>query len=851
MATVIDLLRSRGQGAGPGSTQALRGPVAILAQPARSIALPAPAPAVSIWTSVAGRSPAAAHVVALAAGRAGEAVAFLAHGQAQHEDLLLVLLAHLAADSSSAALWLVPDARSVQAAERLLGMLPSAGSISWQRVVNRHSRHDPSQVVVATFDELHRRLLAGADRGWRWLWPRLDLIVAPDLQRAPGAMGAHLAWLIRRVERLLARPLRLAAGVAPISEPEEALSRMLGRPVRVVVSDATASPVLVALWRSDDRLHSVRLLAAELLARGLPVTVLGRDEHETRELRDHCPSLPAEILDLPPDKARIAIVTGVPHDPDTRDSLVRRGYRLVIMVAGDEPLEALCAEQPGVLVARPPALPVAPGSAYAAGAHLQWAACEAPLVHAEIDRWDTHRVASLLLERGLLRVMAGDQIQPGDAALDHGLDLIAATLDEPAFELRGPGDEVVARLLPHVADWWAMPGTTWQPGWVVGEHDAGATSAQLLPDAEPGIALPLLRFELTPRDETGPFPARVGARTVAVTRAKVHIKQRVEGHTVYRPGEPPRPVLLARSLTRAWNAHACAIHLPVAPIELRAVGWALGLALPHVVRLAPGDALVTYDAASRAIWIVETHPGGAGLAACVADEIPRLMSTAVALAKAILLSPVYGTLARAELAWLEPLHRPDASEEPHPESQRRGKSGLNSSPTVGEEPGVGSVPVSGTKDTAAQECTQEAGSVPAVEDTEAGGFFEEVVLDDVPTGPEPAAQASPNDGPDVAALISRMRRMREWREHEQTPAPRAAPAADSPAPALRFRPGQRVRCVPYGEGIVREARIVGGHEHLTINFADVGDIEVDPAVNVVRVLDPAVDRAEPSGPLIF
>ncbi|HZG65858.1 MAG TPA: hypothetical protein VEZ12_03895, partial [Herpetosiphonaceae bacterium] len=845
-------------------------PVAILAQPARSIALPAPAPAISIWTSVAGRSPAAAHAVALAAGRAGETVAFLAHGQAQHEDLLLVLLAHLAADSSSAALWLVPDARSVQAAERLLGMLPSAGSISWQRVVNRHSRHDPSQVVVATFDELHRRLLAGADRGWRWLWPRLDLIVAPDLQRAPGAMGAHLAWLIRRVERLLARPLRLAAGVAPISEPEEALSRMLGRPVRVVVSDAAAGPVLVALWRSDDRLPSVRLLAAELLARGLPVTVLGRDEHETRELRDHCPSLPAEILDLPPDKARIAIVTGVPHDPDTRDSLVRRGYRLVIMVAGDEPLEALCAEQPGVLVARPPALPVAPGSAYAAGAHLQWAACEAPLVHAEIDRWDTHRVASLLLERGLLRVMADDQIQPGDAALDHGLDLIAATLDEPAFELRGPGDEVVARLLPHVADWWAMPGTTWQLGWVVGEHDAGATSAPLLPDAEPGIALPLLRFELTPRDEIGPFPARVGARTVAVTRAKVHIKQRVEGHTVYRPGEPPRPVLLARSLTRAWNAHACAIHLPVAPIELRAVGWALGLALPHVVRLAPGDALVTYDAASRAIWIVETHPGGAGLAACVADEIPRLMSTAVALAKAVLLSPVYGTLARAELAWLEPLHRPDdanqtttlnpspssklgeGSDTPAPFSSWRSEQIGESSDIPAPERQIAPSPVEQqvSKSTPSTREELAVGSDSTVEDTEAGGFFEEVVLDDLSTGPEPEAQASPNAGPDVAALISRMRRMRERREHEQTPAGRAAPA-DLPAPALRFCPGQRVRCVPYGEGIVREARVVGGREHLTINFADSGDLEVDPAVNVVRVLDPAVDRAEPSGPLIF
>jgi hypothetical protein len=415
-----------------------------------------------------------------------------------------------------------------------------------------------------------------------------------------------------------------------------------------------------------------------------------------------------------------------------------------------------------------------------------------------------------------------------------------------------------------------MPGTTWQPGWVVGEHDASATSAQLLPDAEPGIALPLLRIELTPRDETGPFPARVGARTVAIVRAKVHIKQRVEGHTVYRPGEPPRPVLLARSLTRAWNAHACAIHLPVAPIEPRTAGWALGLALPHVVRLAPGDALVTYDAASKAIWIVETHPGGAGLAACVADEIPRLMSTAVALAKAILLSPVYGTLARAELAWLEPLHRPDHADQtttltssPSPKCGEGSDTPTHFSRGCSEQLGERSdIPTPERQITpfpAEQQASKSipatregpaVGSVPTIEDVETGGFFEEVVLDDVSTGPEPEAQASPNAGPDVAALISRMRRMRERREHEQAPVGRAAPL-DSPAQAPRFRTGQRVRCVPYGEGVVREARLVGGREHLTINFADAGDLEVDPAVNVVRMLDPAVDRAEPSGPLIF
>lgn len=823
MATVIDLLRSRGLGAGPGGAQALRGPIVIAAEPARAMALAMPSTLVDAWTAVSGRPTEARHAVALAASRAGDTIACIGHGQATHDDLLLLTMAYLSAAPSSIALWLAPDARSARNAAVLWEAL-AAPALSWQVVAGRSGRPLPSRVVITTFDDMHQRLLGGAERGWRWLWPHLSLIVVPDLQRASGAAGAHLRWLIRRVQRLAEHDPRILVGSTPIAEPEEALGRLLGQPVHIVASEAPNNPVLVTLWHSGDRWSSVRMLAAELLARRLGVTVLGRDEYETEALRDGLASLPAAVIGLPPDKARIAIVCGVPRDPDTLSAVLRRGYRLLVMVAADEPFETLCVEQPATLVGEPRAFPVAPGNAYVGLAHLQWAASEAPLQQPELDHWGAQSLVDLLLDQGLLRAVAGEQIQPGDAGIEHSLDLVTATIDEPPLEVRDPDDLLVARLLPHVADWWAVPGTPWLPGWTIGEHDADATSAALVPAPEVAVVVPLLRVELSPRDEAGPFPARVGARTLAVTRAKVQIKQRIEGHIVYRPGEPPRPMLLDRSRMRTWNAHACAIDVPVVPAEPLTAGWALGLALPYIVHLARGDALIVYDTPTHAIWIVETHPGGTGLVACIANEVPRLFTTAVALARAALSSPIYRALARSELEWLDPLHRPDEL------------ISIKADPTSHLTEGGG-----------------EPISFPPVPQTEelapllirGGDYFEEVALEDL------AAKPPREAGPDVQALLKGIRHLREQHEQESTVPRQPAAAVDVPVAAARFRPGQRVRCVPYGEGTVQDARVVDGREQLTITFADAGDIDVDPAVNMVRVLDEVADHDDPWDPQIF
>ena len=68
--------------------------------------------------------------------------------------------------------------------------------------------------------------------------------------------------------------------------------------------------------------------------------------------------------------------------------------------------------------------------------------------------------------------------------------------------------------------------------------------------------------------------------------------------------------------------------------------------------------------------------------------------------------------------------------------------------------------------------------------------------------------------------------------------PNSANDAPEDVVASRFAPGDRIFCVPYGEGVVQKTRVRDGRELLLVNFAEMGDLRVDPIVNAVRLLEP-------------
>lgn len=114
-----------------------------------------------------------------------------------------------------------------------------------------------------------------------------------------------------------------------------------------------------------------------------------------------------------------------------------------------------------------------------------------------------------------------------------------------------------------------------------------------------------------------------------------------------------------------------------------------------------------------------------------------------------------------------------------------------------------------------------------------------------PIVPAPLAEAAPpapEPAPDAQALIERLRRQRQQREAQlglagppaRTPRAPASFAADQ-----RFAAGDRVFCLPYGDGEVRESRVEAGRELLEVHFPDLGELTIDPLVNLVRKLGSA------------
>jgi hypothetical protein len=104
--------------------------------------------------------------------------------------------------------------------------------------------------------------------------------------------------------------------------------------------------------------------------------------------------------------------------------------------------------------------------------------------------------------------------------------------------------------------------------------------------------------------------------------------------------------------------------------------------------------------------------------------------------------------------------------------------------------------------------------------------------------PEPA-----DEPPDASALIERLRRQREQREASQQKRqpPARAPQVERGPVVQRFQAGDRVFCLPYGDGVVHESRVENGNEMLIVTFPDYGDLEVDPAVSLVRKVEDTRD----------
>lgn len=98
-----------------------------------------------------------------------------------------------------------------------------------------------ADVVLTNPDMLHRSLLPG-HRRWAEVFAGLRLVVVDEAHHYRGVFGSHVAWVLRRLQRVAgacgATP-RLMLLSATIAEPQDAARRLCGRTVAVVSKDTS------------------------------------------------------------------------------------------------------------------------------------------------------------------------------------------------------------------------------------------------------------------------------------------------------------------------------------------------------------------------------------------------------------------------------------------------------------------------------------------------------------------------------------------------------------------------------------------------------------------------------------
>ncbi|MDW8215804.1 MAG: DUF1998 domain-containing protein, partial [Roseiflexaceae bacterium] len=248
-----------------------------------------------------------------------------------------------------------------------------------------------------------------------------------------------------------------------------------------------------------------------------------------------------------------------------------------------------------------------------------------------------------------------------------------------------------------------------------------------------------------------------------------------------------------------------------------------------------------YDHERRRLFFVDAQPGGNGLAQWLYQHAEEVLQVAYDVALACRADPLLEPLSRVEQDWLlallgrtpaEPLRHGEPSPTVPPPASRIDRRQSSESPTTHpdrRQPFVSPETPTAPRGDPAQPSREERASR----------------QHEAPSAPETMDQSKPTgvqndergDTPDAAALIERLRRQREQRERAKDRGASAAPARETNVP-LRFAAGDRIFCLPYGDGEVLESRIEDGREVLTVRFPDYGELTIDPALSLVRKLEP-------------
>ncbi|MFZ2510287.1 MAG: DEAD/DEAH box helicase [Gordonia sp. (in: high G+C Gram-positive bacteria)] len=305
---------------------------------------------------------------------------------------------------------------------------------------------------------------------WRQFLAKLTYIVVDECHHYRGVFGSHTALVLQRLLRLArhygADPVVIGAS-ATVSNPAEALSRLIGEPAVAVTEDTSPhGERTVALWepgfldgglgeneapvRRPAAAEAARLLADFVIEgartlcfvrsrRGTEITALRAQQL----LTEAAPELATRVAAyragyLADDRRQLerslaegtllgvattnALELGI--DISGLDAVIVAGYpgtvasfwqqagragrrgegSLVVLVARDDPLDTYLVHHPAALLDRSVEATVTdPTNPHILGPHLLCAAMESPLTPADIELFNAQDVVAQLTNDGLLR----------------------------------------------------------------------------------------------------------------------------------------------------------------------------------------------------------------------------------------------------------------------------------------------------------------------------------------------------------------------------------------------------------------------------------------------------------------
>ena len=294
----------------------------------------------------------------------------------------------------------------------------------------RALREDPPQVLITTPDMLHAGLLPYHGL-WREFFSRLGLVVVDELHTYRGVFGAHMAQVMRRLERVArhhgASP-RVVAASATLANAGELAHALFGRAFEVIEEDGApraARDVLLFRPRGSPYTLAAQLFRSAL-ARGLRTIAFTKARVITELLHNWVVEAQPELAEqissyragfLPSERREIerrlfdgtlsgviatsalelgidvggldvCILVGYPGSQiatwQRSGRVGRRGDAAIALVAQPDALDQYLVSHPSVFFARGPEHAVLdPHCAEIARAHLPCAAAELPLCEGE------------------------------------------------------------------------------------------------------------------------------------------------------------------------------------------------------------------------------------------------------------------------------------------------------------------------------------------------------------------------------------------------------------------------------------------------------------------------------------